>query len=382
MKQTLPEDLLNQSISWRHALHTIPEPSGEEHETARMIFDTLLGFKPQKLVTGLGGTGVAAVFRGPAPGKSVLLRCELDGLPITESIPRQYSSKHKGMGHQCGHDGHMAILLAVGSVLERTPLERGEIILLFQPAEENGAGARSVIADPKFGDLKPDYSLALHNLPGHPSAQVVLKSGCANCASRGLRIRLLGKTAHASTPETGLSPARAMTACIEELAALSSSAAPDPFALVTIVHAQLGEPAFGVAPGFAEVWVTLRTEDDRDMATLVQKAEAVANRTGAEDGLEVELTYDDIFSACHNDGALIEVLRHTAESLDLATSDLEEPMRASEDFGEFARNAPAAMFFLGSGKSHPALHDPEYDFPDELIAPAVQMFLGAASRLI
>ncbi len=383
MSQFPSDTIIEEAQRVRRELHTRPELSGEETATAASIASHLTRLNPETIVEGLGGTGVAAVFPGRQAGPTVMVRCELDGLPIEEIGHHPHRSQTLGKGHLCGHDGHMAILLALGATLRQTPPTCGRVVLLFQPAEETGKGARAVLADPRFGELVVDFALSLHNLPGFPLHQVLLKPGHANCASRGMRIRFAGKTAHASMPETGLSPALALASTIEGLDGLSRPGALDEnFLLATVVHATLGERAFGVAPGQAEVWATLRTVTDERMAELVADAEAITRDAAQAHDLGCAFDYDDIFDACSNDAGLIEHYRAAAIQCGLRVEDLPEPMRFSEDFGAFGAQARSAMFFLGAGTDHPALHNPDYDFPDELIGSGAAVFRATIDRLL
>lgn len=380
---TLQEQDFEVLAKMRQGLHAMPELSGDEHLTASRIKALLTGFSPNTLFESIGGTGVAAVYDGSKPGETVMIRCELDGLPIAETGKPVYRSKHTGRGHQCGHDGHMSILLGVATALSRTPPASGRVVLLFQPAEETGTGARAVMADPRFAQFNPDHVLALHNLPGHQRHRIVLKSGRINCASRGMRIRYSGRTAHASMPETGHSPALAMASTIRRISMLPTRGPLDEaFALVTVVHAVLGERAFGIAPGEAEIWATLRTVAGKRMERLVEEASTIARDTAKEHALICQIDFDDVFRACDNDARLIETFRQSAADLGLDVTELDEPLRFSEDFGEYAAIAPSAMFFLGAGTDHPALHNPDYDFPDELIRSGTLMFLATINRLL
>ena len=378
-----PEEVIDEARRIRQELHARPELSGEETASAAAIASHLAQLSPESVVEALGGTGVAAVFAGKQAGPTVMVRCELDALPIEELSQLPYRSNTPGKAHLCGHDGHMAILLALGKMLKQAPPPAGRVVLLFQPAEETGKGARAVLADPRFYDLGIDYALSLHNLPGFPLHRVLLKPGHVNCASRGMRIRFEGKTAHASMPETGLSPAAAMTSTVEALTGLSRPGPLDEaFALVTVVHATLGEPAFGVSPGHAEVWATLRTVTDEQMSQLVASAEALAQRAAEADGLTYKTDYDDIFDACTNDTGLIELYDEVAAQCGLETEHLSEPLRFSEDFGAYGRQARSAMFFIGAGTDHPALHNPDYDFPDALIGSGAAMFRATIDRIL
>ena len=379
----LTDQDLAQLIDWRRELHCRPELSGQEAETAREVESTLAAAGADRLVSGLGGHGVAAVYEGAAPGPTVMFRAELDGLPIEEISEILHRSTLPGKAHLCGHDGHMATLAALARGLQRRRPGRGRAVLLFQPAEENGAGAAAVLADPRFQDMAPDYAFALHNMPGLPLGRAALNAGPVSCASRGIRIVLTGKTAHAAMPEQGLSPIAAVAGLMPALTALGSGGTLDEgFRLVTVTHARMGEPAFGIAPGYAEVWATLRTLTDAGMAELCAEAEALARGLAAEAGLGVEIAYKDVFVHCENDLEAVAILRRALDAEGVPQGKDGQPMRASEDFGRFGRNARAAMFFLGAGERHPSLHNPDYDYPDELIAIGARVFMRTARELL
>ena len=365
--------LLAELTTLRHALHRQPELSGDEVATAAKIAGWLADTAPDHLLTGLGGHGLAAVYEGGLPGPTVMLRCELDGLPIEELSALPHRSAVPGRGHLCGHDGHMAILAGVARLLGVERPTRGRAVLLFQPAEENGAGAARVIADPAFAAIAPDLAFAIHNYPGTPVGHALIAHGPANCASRGMRLRLTGRTAHASQPETGLSPAPALAALIPALTALSrgTDAADSNFRLVTITHAVLGEPAFGIAPGAAEIWATLRSQSDSGMAGLLDQALGLVAEYAA--GLDPQIDWHDDFAACVNDADATAILQAALDAEGITHAGTGLPMRASEDFGRFGSNgAKSAMVLLGAGDG-PALHNPDYDFPDALIDPGLRL---------
>ncbi|TKT75392.1 amidohydrolase [Aquamicrobium sp. LC103] len=370
-------------VAWRRKLHENPEISGEESETAREVRSFLAASGPDRVISNLGGHGVAVVYEGSEPGPTVLFRAELDALPIEELGDVPHRSRVTGKGHLCGHDGHTAILAAVGRQLGRERPRRGRVALMFQPAEETGAGAAAVIADPKFAEVAPDYAFSLHNLPGLPLGHVGVKTGVVNCASRGMLIVLDGKTAHASMPETGISPMQAVSRLMPELTALGGGdISSEDFALVTVTHAAMGAPAFGIAPGRAEIWATLRTLVDRRMEKLCERAESLVREAAERDGLVCGISYHDIFRHCENDA---EAVRHLRAALDAESIPHDEaglPMRASEDFGRFGDGARSAMLFLGSGVDHPALHNPDYDFPDDLITVGARIFMRTARNLL
>lgn len=367
-------------VAFRRELHRRPEVSGEERETAEAIVAALADTEPEVVITGLGGHGVAAIYKGREPGPTVMVRAELDGLPIEEISEVAHRSEIAGKGHLCGHDGHMAILMALAKGLGRERPIKGRAILMFQPAEENGAGAAAVLADPKFAAIKPDLVFSLHNFPGLSVGHAALRAGPVNCASRGMRISLSGKTAHASTPEDGVAPTFAMAALLSGLTALGNNGPlNENYSLVTVTHARLGEAAFGISPGYAEIWATLRTLTDGRMADLVARAEALVAREVEAAGLKVTIGYEDVFHQCSNAEvaviALERAMNEEGVSHDRGEGVL--PMKGSEDFGLFGRVAPSAMFFLGAGESHARLHNPDYDFPDGLIGIGARVFMRA-----
>lgn len=367
--------------AFRRDLHRFPEVSGAEAATAARVLAALKPLGPAQILTGLGGHGIAAIWG--QGGRSVMIRAELDALPIAEVSDAPHRSTLPGKGHLCGHDGHMAILLGLAHHLHRNPPGH-RVILMFQPAEEDGSGAAAVMADPRWHDIRPDWAFALHNYPGVAVGQALLAPGPVNCASEGLRILLGGKTAHASLPHTGTSPAPALAALIPALTALGPGGALSPdYRLVTVTHARLGEPAFGIAPGEAVLWVTLRTLTDAPMAALRAEAMRLAATTAAAHGLTVTFTHHDSFAASVNDPRATQRLADALDALNIPHSPADLPMRASEDFGRFgAAPTKSAMVFLGAGEHHPALHNPDYDFPDALIPLGTALWTTLLSQFI
>jgi metal-dependent amidase/aminoacylase/carboxypeptidase family protein len=194
---------------------------------------------------------------------------------------------------------------------------------------------------------------------------------------------LSGRTSHASTPEAGISPANALSQIIPGLMALGPGGPlTEDFKLATVVHAKLGEPAFGVAPGNAEIWVTLRAMTDDGMASLLAAAEDLARRKAIESRLDVSFSHHDIFAACANDAEATEHLRTALDAEGLAHDNAMLPFRGSEDFGLFGSVSKSAMFFIGAGETHPMVHNPDYDFPDSLIEPGVRVFHRVLRNLL
>lgn len=376
-------DELDRLIALRHALHSAPDLSGAEQETAARILSELQRLTPDQILTDIGGHGIAAIFDGAAPGATVAIRCELDALPIQEESNVSYISQTSGRAHLCGHDGHMVMVLAVAEEMTRQRPASGRVVLIFQPAEETGQGAKAYREDTKFPEIRPDMVLSLHNLPGLELGHVSLPVGPANCASRGARIRLTGRTSHAAAPQDGRSPALAIAQLMQKLAALATGGALDEdYALTTVTHATLGEPTFGIAPGVGEVWVTLRTATDRKMQELIEAVQIMVESATADLGLGHVITYHDVFDACTNAPDAVQVIEAACHAGAVPITLTESPQAFSEDFGQFAKSARAAMFWLGAGKSHPQLHNPDYDFPDALIPIGSGIFIRAIRQLL
>ncbi len=365
----------------RHSLHENPELSGQESGTAKRIVEFFEPLRPDHSLTGLGGTGLAFSFGSDNAGPTVLLRCELDALPIQEINDMPYRSITDGTSHKCGHDGHMAILAEVGETLSKSRPTNGRVVLLYQPAEESGAGAAAVIADERFAEIKPDFVFGLHNLPGFPTGEVVLRSGTFACASRGMVVTLKGKTAHAAQPETGISPSKAMCEIIDELENLSSQLAIDnELVLATVVGAHLGENSFGIAPDMAKIYATLRSETDDAMQIVVSYCEKLVADTATQHSLEFGVAYEEIFSATINADTAVSTIDIACEGL--GVTKVEQPFRWSEDFGRFTQIAEGAFFGLGAGVDRPQLHNADYDFPDELIDKGSEVFLRIVDQYL
>lgn len=366
---------LQKLIQLRHELHSLAEVSGEEEQTAGKIVEFLKTTEPDSLLTGLGGHGVLAGYKGKQEGPAILIRCELDALPIPEENDFDYRSGNPQTGHKCGHDGHMAIVCGLAQLLGQKRPKYGEVHLLFQPAEETGQGAQRVLQDQKFKKIAPDRVFALHNLPGFDKGQIVVKDNAFAAASIGLIVRLKGATSHAAHPDEGNSPALAMSHLVQDFSALPQfHVGLHDEAKATIVHARLGEQAFGTSPGYAEVMVTLRTYDDDTLNSLKEKAVKLAEGHSKTYNLDLETEWVESFSATINDAEAVDIIRAAAKEEGLALQEKEKPFSWSEDFGHITDVYRGGMFGLGAGVNQSALHASDYDFPDDLIGTGVKMF--------
>jgi amidohydrolase len=366
-------------IQLRQKLHSMPEIALEEKNTAQEILNFFSALQPDQTITKLGGEGLAFIFKGEKPGKRLLFRCELDALPIEDLKESEHQSQVPGKGHLCGHDGHMAIICGLGEKLAQNRPESGEVVLLFQPAEETGDGAKAILADPRFEEIRPDYAFALHNLPGYPLHQIVMRKGTFAAGSTGMTISLKGKTSHSAHPEAGINPAQALARLIQKLPELPKESRG--FSLLTLIHAELGSLAFGTSAGKASLSMTLRAFDQQDLNELIEKVKEQALADAKAEGLEVAFEFVEQFAVSVNDQALHPIVENSAKLLGLSLTEKPEPFRWSEDFGLFSQVCPSFLFGLGAGETCPQLHEGTYDFPDELIETGVRVFEEIAQNM-
>ena len=366
---------LIQLTKFRRELHQYPELSGKEIKTAQKILYALKDMKPSKIIDKMGGHGLAAIFDSQEKGPTLLFRAELDALPIQEKNNLSWISKLPGVSHTCGHDGHMTMLLALGRVISRNPIKCGKIVLMFQPSEENGQGARAVVSDPRYEQIKPDLAFAIHIEPGRPFGYVSTRPGLMNCASLGLKITLHGKTAHAADPDDGISPSHAVAEFIQKISEFNhGDELNNNFRLTTVTHVQIGEQTFGISPGDASIFVTLRTSNDDSLSQLDKDVRGLVSNISKQFKLTFDFEIFDHFAASINDKEAHDIAVNAMKSLNINYGSIGVPMRASEDFGIFGKQSKAAMLCLGPGEDYAALHNPNYDFNDDLIPVGTGIF--------
>ena len=366
---------LESLIRFRKELHKNPELSGKEIETSKRIVSFLEQYPPDEIKTNIGGTGIIAVYEGAEEGKSILFRCELDALPIKETNLFEHKSVKNSISHKCGHDGHMAILCGLATELHHQRPEKGNVILLFQPAEENGSGAEKVANDDTFKNYKPDFVFALHNLPGFDKNQILVKDGTFSCAVKSMIIRLKGKIAHAAEPENGINPALAIASIIQQFDEKNQVDHSKPnFKILTTVYSSLGKKAYGVSAGKGEVHFTIRCQTNKEMEKLSNELEKMTEEIAKKTQVAYKIKWTETFQANENNSEANNIIKNASKILGLDVLDKDTPFSWGEDFGLFTQLYNGAMFGLGAGKETPALHHSDYDFPDEIISTGVKLF--------
>jgi amidohydrolase len=362
-------------IELRHILHAHPELSGQEALTNRILNEWVKQTQPDLLIEKIGGYGLAAVYKGAKPGKRILVRGDIDALHIAEPNDLPYRSQNQGVSHKCGHDGHATILCGLAQWLGEQRPDQGEVVLLFQPAEETGQGAQAIIDDPQFEQIKPDLAYGLHNLPGFEKGQIMVREGCFAAASFGLKLCFEGRTAHASQPETGRSPSELLAVLIHALEKRREQLREvTPLTTFVITHAALGEETFGVAPGHAEIWLTLRSFHDKYLELMATQIIEMCRSMAKGRLFDFSFTEHEAFAATNSDANCVKTIEQAAKNLELSLGHLNEPFRWSEDFGRFGSICPIGFFGLGSGTEQPALHDPMFDFPEDILEVGMGLF--------
>lgn len=366
---------LPELIQLRHFLHQYPERSGQEKQTAARVNIFVQAFNPTKIIEGVGGNGLAVIYEFQEPGAVVMIRCELDALPILEKNDFSHRSRNEGISHKCGHDGHCTIVAGLAAFLEKSSDLKGTVILLFQPAEENGTGAALVLKDLQNRDLHPDYVFALHNLPGLPMHQIQIFPAQFSPSVQSVAIKLTGKTAHAAEPENGRNPALAVAEIIQTTAALIiSKPERQDFTQITPVYIQAGQKDYGLSAGYGEVHFTMRAWQKERLQTIIAKIQTQVQAICTAHQLAVAYDWFDYFPTVHNDPICNQIIQKVAQSNDLKWKIAAVGCKFGEDFGWFSQTYKAAMFGIGAGTTTPALHHDDYDFPDELIPTGIAMF--------
>lgn len=364
-------------IDIRKELHSLPELSGSELNTAKRISDYLSDSNPDQIIESVGGTGIIAEYLSyePSISKSILIRAELDAIAIEEKTGMSHQSQEKGVMHGCGHDGHMTILLALAQKLKDQRFEDINVYLLFQPAEETGEGAEEILSDERFKNLKINHAFALHNIPGEQENNILLKGDVFAVASCGIEFKFTGKSSHAAHPEDGVNPSQAISNFLVEAdKQLSQFRSKDALNKAVNTFIKLGEPAFGISPGIGRVGFTLRSKSDQELdealKELIRLAEKINNL------FQIDITHEikEPFAATVNSSKGNEIVKKAAVKLGMSIKELDAPYAWSEDFGEFRKKCPITLFGLGAGVQSEPLHSDKYDFNDKLISVGADLF--------
>lgn len=357
--------------AWRRDIHAHPELLYDVHRTAASVAEKLKSFGCDEVVTGIGRTGVVGVIRGSKrdeSGRVIGLRADMDALPIEEANDLPYRSTVPGKMHACGHDGHTAMLLGAARYLTETRNFAGTAVVIFQPAEEGGAGARAMMDDGLFDRFGIEEVFGMHNYPGMPIGQFAIRSGPMMASTDTIGIDLEGVGGHAAWPHFGVDTVLVGAQIVNQLQSIvARNVDPLQAAVISICTFQAGH-ADNVIPQQAKLRGTARALSPKVRDLLQKRVREVVEGTARAYGAKAELTYTTGYPVLVNEehktafaaGVAREVAGNDKVNTDCA------PLMGAEDFAFMLQERPGAFIYIGNGNSA-QLHNPAYDFNDEAI---------------
>ncbi len=384
----LIEAALPEAVAFRHDLHRHPELGYQEFRTSERVQDRLrvAGIEFQAgLAKGTGIVGFLPATANPTEARTVALRADMDALPIVERTDLPYRSEHEGRMHACGHDGHTTILVTAARLLAQLPERPQNVVFLFQPAEEGGAGGKRMVAEGAID--RADITYGLHGFPAHEVGKVSVRNGPMMAAATQFSIRIRGKGSHAAYPHLSIDPIVVGAHIITALQTIASrTVSPLDSVVVTVGRVKAGV-AHNVIPEEAVLDGTLRTLSDQTAEVARTRVAQIAEHTAAAFGAVAETTWaTDPYPVTWNHPEAADRVRAIAGDTVGSANLLEEiePSMAAEDFSFYGREKPACFFFLGirpvGQPTYPNLHAPTFDFNDDALLPGIETMINLALR--
>ena len=355
-------------VEWRHDFHRNPELQYELPKTAAKVADLLRSFGCDEVVEGVGKSGVVGVIHGQVDTsrRVIGLRADMDALPIDEKSDVLYKSEVPGVMHACGHDGHTSMLLGAAQYLCETRNFDGKAAVIFQPAEEGGAGAKAMIDDGLITRFNIDEFYGIHNMPGIETGKFAIRQGPLMASADRFKIILTGKGGHAAMPHLAVDTTLVAAQILVNLNLIvSRSIDPLKRVVVTAGTFKTDSSALNVIANTVELEGSVRSLDE-DMRDLVQeRLHQVAEGTAAANQCEITIEYERGYPITDNNEEATQHAISVASSVSEVDTDT-PPIMPSEDFAYMLMEKPGAFIFLGNGDSQ-MLHNPEYIFDDEAI---------------
>jgi amidohydrolase len=374
-------DLKEEITAWRQDIHAHPELQYDVHRTAALVVEKLKAFGCDEVIPGVGKTGVVGLIKGrkTSSGKVIGMRADMDALPIQESTGLAYASKTPGKMHACGHDGHTATLLGAAKYLAETRNFDGTVAVIFQPAEEGGAGGRAMVQDGMMDRFKIQEVYGMHNTPGLPVGSFATRPGPLLAAADQIKIVIEGKGGHAAKPHIAIDPVLIGSHIVVAMQSISSrNVDPLDSCIVSLCVFKAGDVG-NVIPQTAIIEGTARTlkAETRDLLEkrIVEIAEGTAAMMGGRATCSFERGYPVTRNHDRQTAFAVEVARQVSGH-DKVQSDI-NPVMGGEDFSFMLEARPGAFVFFGNGDSGP-LHHPSYNFNDEAIPHAVSFWARLA----
>jgi hippurate hydrolase len=363
-------DFQADTAAWRRDFHQHPELMYDVHRTAAAVAERLRAFGVDEVATGIGRTGVVGVIHGRkgAGGKVIGLRADMDALPLRETTRLPYASLTDGRMHACGHDGHVAMLLGAARYLAETRNFDGTAVVIFQPAEEGGAGGKAMVADGLMERWNIQQVFGMHNMPGIAPGAFAIRSGAVMASTDDFTIDITGRGGHAAKPHDTVDPVVVGTALVQALQTIvSRSADPVESAVVSVTKFHVGD-AYNIIAETAQLAGTVRTLK-AEMRDLVEaRIRRIVEGIAAAHEARIVLDYDRNYPVTRNHAAETAFAAKVAADVAGASGvDTETPpVMGGEDFSYMLEARPGAFIFIGNGDSA-GLHNPAYDFNDEII---------------
>ncbi|AUH64422.1 M20 aminoacylase family protein [Paracoccus zhejiangensis] len=371
-------ELLPEITAWRRDFHEHPELLYEVHRTAGRVADLLREFGVDEVVEGIGQTGVVGVIRGKtdSKGRVIGLRADMDALPIIEQTGVEYASKTPGKMHACGHDGHTAMLLGAAKYLAETRNFDGTAVVIFQPAEEGGAGGLAMIEDGLVDRWGIQEFYGMHNMPGMPVGSFSIRPGAMMAAADQFDITVTGKGGHAAKPQSTIDPVLVSAQIITALQSIvSRNVDPLKNAVVSTCVVSTDSTAYNVIPQVVQLKGTARSLDPDVRTQLEEGITRIATNVAAAFGAKAEVVYHRGYPVTmNNEEATVwaaDVARGIAGDINMDM----EPMMGGEDFSYMLNERPGAYIWVGNGDTA-MVHHPAYNFNDETIPAGSSWYAG------
>ncbi|MEZ2218609.1 M20 aminoacylase family protein [Rhizobium sp. RCC_161_2] len=377
-------EMQEEVAGWRRHLHETPELLYDVYETSSFVAEKLKAFGCDIVETGLGKTGVVGIIKGRhGDGPTIGFRADMDALPITETSGKPWASKVPGKAHSCGHDGHTAMLLGAAQYLAETRNFKGSVAVIFQPAEEGGAGALAMLDDGMMDKFGISEVYGMHNSPGIPVGNFAIRKGSLMAAADSFEITINGNGSHAAAPHLSIDPVLASAHVVIALQSIVSRGMDPLKSLVISVTTTHGGTAHNVIPSFVTLTGTVRTllPETRDFAE--KRIREVAQATAMAHGATADVNYHRGYPVTVNHDSETEFAIGVAGSV-AGTSAVEAntaPRMGAEDFSYMLESRPGAFIFIGNGDTA-GLHHPAYDFNDDVLPYGISYWVTMAEKAL
>ena len=369
-------ELHGEIIGWRRDIHAHPELRFQEYRTAALVAELLRGFGCDEVVVGVGQTGVVGVIHGrqTTTDMTVGFRADMDALPLQEITGLAHASVYSDKMHACGHDGHTAILLGAAKYLTETRNFNGTVVVIFQPAEEGGGGAKAMIEDGIMDRWSIQEIYGMHNWPGIPVGQFAVREGAQMAAADFFEINITGKGGHAALPQLAVDTTLAASHVVVAVQSIvSRSIDPLKTVVVSVCGMRSDSDTFNVIPGLIILRGTVRYFDPLVQTQVIDRLTSLAENTAKAFGALAEVTYTPCVPPTINSPEAAERAAHIALTVSGSVIRDQDPVMPGEDFADMLAERPGAFLFIGNGDSA-ALHNPAYEFNDDAIPAGCSWF--------